>query len=360
MSIFRSMLVKVGLSERRKDGRISAHGLDVSYQAGLEQKRVKVKDISATGIYILTRERLQPGMAVDIILRKRGRLDGDLRREVRLRARCVRHGEDGMGLTFADEPARAADWSKSMAIASELMAGSHPVRLFRSTKALAFLMRIAPASEAQILPFFAGVSGEQAERIIDILIQAEELLVSHNAETKSAVSLSLLLRILDYGSKAPKETMQQSWAGLLASSCIDPSQNEAMGRLAILLSRLELEHLSILTAACTRAMRTGWQAGFVFPAPLDCPLDEVRNISGIRSPVAVERNLNHLYQLGLMGKTVRPFGCAQLDQVNMTPTALGLNLYAASCGDPALPEVLDQTSVKPELLLCPSTLEMAS
>lgn len=350
MSILRYVLVKAGLSERRKDGRIPARGLDVSYWNGLEHKRVKIKDISATGIYLITGDQLPPGTAVQLVLQKRGLLDRDARREVRLRARCVRQGEDGIGLTFADEPARAAEWSRSMAISAELHAGSHPVRLFRSTKALAFLMRITPGAEAQFLQLVGEISGEQAERMIDILIQADELLSSGSSERVAALSPTLLLRILDYGSRAHGENVQQCWAGLLASCCIHSQQDEDIGRLVILLSKLDRDHVAILTAAGSRAMRTGWQPGFVFSSPLVCSADEIRSLCGIRNPVAVERNLNHLYQFGLMEQTVRPLGCAQLEQVNVTPTAVGLKLYARCRGDADLPEVLEARS----------TLEMAS
>ena len=93
-------------------------------------------------------------------------------------------------------------------------------------------------------------------------------------------------------------------------------------------------------------MRAGWQEGFVFSSPLDCPADEITAITGIRNPEAVERNVNHLHQLGLMEKTVRPLGCAQLDLVNLTPTSLGLKLYARCCGDSDLPETQQSSELE--------------
>ena len=331
-----------------------ARGLDVSYWNGLEHNRVKIKDISATGVYLLTKDHLPIGTPLQLVLQKRGLLDRDSHREVRLRARCVRQGEDGIGLTFVEVPARAADWSKSMAIAAELHAGSHAVRLFRSTKALAFLMYIAPDAEAQFLQLIGENSGEQTERMMDVLILADELLSSRNSEPAVSLSPNLLLRILEYGSKANGNSLLQCWAGLLASCCVDRQQDDDIGRLVVLLSKLERDHFAILSAGCATAMRTGWQPGFVFSTPLVCSADEVRNLCGVRNPVAVERNLNHLYQFGLIEQTVRALGCAQLEQVNITPTPLGLKLYARSRGDVELPETLDVPSAKH------SALEMAS
>lgn len=346
MSILRNLLVKAGLSERRNDERLTAHGLEVSYWTGLEQKRVKVRDISATGLFLLTGDRWLPGTVVQLMMRKRGLLDKDSRPQVRLRARCVRVSDDGVGLTFVEDPARAAEWSRSMAIAAEVLAASHPIRLFRATKALAFLFRVSPAAEAQVLQLMKEISAERAEHMVAIVLQAEEMVVSRTASPRSGVSPTLVLRILEYGSRTSEERMQQCWAGLLASSCIEGTQDDASGRFVFLLSKLDRDHIAVLTAAGARAMRAGWQEGFVFSSPLDCPADEITAITGIRNPEAVERNVNHLHQLGLMEKTVRPLGCAQLDLVNLTPTSLGLKLYARCCGDSDLPETQQSSELE--------------
>lgn len=346
MSILRYVLVKAGLSERRNDGRVDARGLEVSYWTGLEHKRVKVRDISATGLFLLTGDRWLPGTVVQLTLQKRGLLDRESRPQVRLRARCVRAGDDGIGLTFADEPARAAEWSKSMALAAELLSSSHPVRLFRTTKALAFLLRVSPEAEAQAVHFISEISEERAEHAIEIILQAEESLAARNLAPRSGVSPGLLLRILEHGSKLSDERLQQCWAGILASTCLAGTPDDATGRFAVLLSKLDRDHVAVLTVACTRAMRTGWQQGFVFASELYAPLEEITNVAGIRNPVAVERNLNHLHQLGLMEKTVRPLGCAEFDQVNIKPTSMGLKLYARCCGDSELPEILNGSALE--------------
>jgi hypothetical protein len=349
MSIFRKLLVKAGLLENRKDDRLPARGLDVSYWTGLEQKRAKIKDISATGVYLFTPDRWPPGTIVQLTMQKRGLLDRETRPQVRLRARCVRLGDDGAGFSFVDEPARAAEWSKSMVIASKVLAAHHPVRLFRATKAIAVLLRISPPAEAQLLQLITEISGERTENLIEIVLQAEELVASRASTLRSDISPSLMLRILDFGSKSSDARMQQCWAGLLASSCFEGTQDDVTGRFVVMLSKLDRDHIAILTDACTRAMRVGWQNGFVFSSELYCPLEEITAVTGMRNPVVVERNLNHLHQLGLMEKTVRPLGCAELDQVNMTPTSFGLKLYARCCGDNEPPETLQRT-----------TLEMAS
>jgi hypothetical protein len=199
--------------------------------------------------------------------------------------------------------------------------------------------------EAQAVHFISEISEERAEHAIEIILQAEESLATRDLTPRSGVSAGLVLRILEYGSKLSDERVQQCWAGILASSCLEGTQDDATGRYAVLLSKLDRDHISVLTVACTRAMRAGWQEGFVFASELYAPLEEITNVAAIRNPVAVERTLNHLHQLGLMEKTVRPLGCAELDQVNITPTSMGLKLYARCCGDSELPKMLKSSAL---------------
>jgi hypothetical protein len=346
MSMLRNLLVWAGLSERRKDGRIPAHGLGVSYGTGRELKRAKVKDISATGIYLLTNDRLLPGTAVELTLQKRSLLDRESRLRVCLRARCVRWGDDGMGLTFAEAPETASEWSRSMAIAGKLPDASHPVQLFRVTKAIAFLLHICPAAEAEVPSLIRALNSERTERVIELLLHAEEMLASRGAEPNSGISSSLVLRILEYGSKVIDQQLLPSWAGLLVSSLLADAQDDAAIRFVILASKLDADHMAILAAACTRATRMGWEPGFVFSLPLQCPAEELRSITGIRNLTAVERDLNHLHQLGLMERTVRELGCAALEQVNMTPTVQGLKLYFKCCGYSDIPEAVESTPLE--------------
>lgn len=345
MAILRKLLVKAGLSERRKEERFPLRGLDVSYWTGREEKRVKAKNVSTTGIYLLTEDRWLPGTAVQLTLHKRGLLDRDSRIQVRIRARCVRAGEDGVGLTFIEDPALAENWTRSMVLANILQPDGHPVRLFRTTQAIAFLSQISPSAGDSFISLATGFCRERAERMIEILLQAEELIASAGKQNRSGVDSNLLLRILEDGSKAEDEQVRNGWAGLLASCCL-PQTQDSMLLFIALLSKLDRDHIAILNTACAWAVRTGWEPGFVFAVGCYRSADEIRRITGMRNLVAIEGNLNHLHQLGLIEKTDKPLGCAQLDQVNITPTGLGLKLYVRLNGHTDLAEALNRSALE--------------
>lgn len=347
MSFIANVLVKCGLAERRKDGRFAARSLEISYRAGSEQKRVKARDISTTGIYIFTQERWPPGTAVELTLQKRSLLGGDARPKVRLRTRCARLDDHGAGLTFVENPACADLWSNAMARAAEIAAESDPVRLFRTARALNFLLRVCPLAENAVARrMVEEFSAERVDRTVEFVLAAEELLAPQSCAISPVIAPAQLQRILEDGSKAAEAETQQLWAGLLAASCRDAQQTESASRFAALLSKLDSTHALILSAACSRAMRAGWKSGFVLRHDVYCTADEIRRITRLKDLVAIERHLHHLHFLGLIGETARPLGCAPLEQVNLTPTPLGLRFYFYCQTQTALPEALECTGLE--------------
>lgn len=342
MSFITHVLVKCGLAERRKDGRIPARGLDVFYRAGSEQKRVKARDISTTGLYIYTQERWPPGTVVELTLQKHSLFGGDARPKARLRTRCARLDDQGAGLTFVENPACADFWSDAMGKAAGIAAESEPVRLFRTARALTFLLRVCPsAQDAVVRRMVETFSAERVDRAVDFVLAAEDLLAPQGCAMSPVIAPALLQRILEDGSRAAEAETQQLWAGLLAASCSDAEHAESASRFAALLSKLDSTHALILEVACSRAMRAGWKSGFVLSHDLYCTADEIRRITRLKNLVAIERHLHHLHFLGLIGETAKPLGCAPLEQVNLTPTPLGLRFYSFCQTQTALPEALE-------------------
>ena len=339
MSFIRNLAVKIGLSERRKNERVPARGLEVSYWTGLEQKRARIKDISPTGIYLQANDHWLPGSSVVLTLQRKGLLERDFRLQVRLRARAVRFGNDGVGLVFVHEHIDTSAWVKLMARATTLIAHKDAVRLFRVTKAFAFLLRICPSAETQILKLIPEeMSSERAERAIEIVLQAEELLVSQNCTAGRSVDSSLLLHLLVEGSKAHDEQTRHCWAGLLATSSLDGSDEEESLSFVDLLSKLDSVHIPILAAAATRAMQAGWKPGLVFSQSLHCTANEIKKITGRRNLAQIERDLVHMHDLGLLEQTIKKILLAHIEEANITPTSLGLNFYARCSGQVEVPE----------------------
>lgn len=343
-----NLLKRGKTSERRMDGRTPAPDLDASYSTEQKQKKVRIKDISATGLYLLTEDPLQPGTDVELTLQKSSveegllePLDEEPRAKVHLRGKAVRVGEDGVGVAFEPAAPIAATWARLVGAVANLTGETDRVRLFRISKALAFVVQVSPQAEADVLQIITNrMSMEQAGRAIEIALAAEEIAAKHQVVLRHNVPEKLVLRILEDGSKVDEEQTRRMWAELLAVSCCEGAVDAVNLNYAALLSKIDAVQMRIFDAACRLAMRVGWEEEFKFHEDMNCSAEEIKKISHIQNLMGIERDLNHLFELGLLEQTERPVLCEQVERVNMAPTALALKLYARCKGQPEPPQKL--------------------
>jgi uncharacterized membrane protein (UPF0127 family) len=91
----------------RKAPREQFEGLTAFYWTGASPQAHAIRDISATGIYIITEERWYPGTLVLMTLTATGEDDKTEERSIVIQSRAVRWGSDGVGLKFVLPDARA-------------------------------------------------------------------------------------------------------------------------------------------------------------------------------------------------------------------------------------------------------------
>ncbi len=86
--------------EPRKNQRLSLPGLTAYFWTGATPVPHTIRDISYTGLYVVTEERWYPGTLVQMTLKKSG--DGGPKTEhsIALHAKALRWGNDGVGLEF--------------------------------------------------------------------------------------------------------------------------------------------------------------------------------------------------------------------------------------------------------------------
>jgi len=91
----------------RKAPREQFEGLTAFYWTGASPQAHAIRDISSTGVYIITEERWYPGTLVLMTLTANtGSENGD-ERSIVIQSRAVRWGSDGVGLNFVLPDARA-------------------------------------------------------------------------------------------------------------------------------------------------------------------------------------------------------------------------------------------------------------
>lgn len=84
----------------RKAPREASPGLAAYYWTGASPKGHTIRDISATGLYVVTEERWYPGTLILMTLQDGGYEAEGVERSIAVHSRAVRWGSDGVGLQF--------------------------------------------------------------------------------------------------------------------------------------------------------------------------------------------------------------------------------------------------------------------
>ena len=84
----------------RKAPRMDSPGLAAYYWTGAAPQARNIKDISNTGLYVVTEERWYPGTLVLMTLQRTDIGEESLERSISVHSRAVRWGNDGVGLQF--------------------------------------------------------------------------------------------------------------------------------------------------------------------------------------------------------------------------------------------------------------------
>lgn len=228
---------RVESPERRNDERVATRELHMLYSTGMEQKRAEIKNISFTGVYLLTENRWSLGTPLTLTLQRVMLESRDSNSQVRLQARVVRQGDDGVGLTFVPEYIGTTEWLDLMHKAASLIQENDAIRMFRMTKALAFLLRVSPAAEGEILRLLTEeLADERTERALNIVLKAEAMVASKSSSLKTGVSPDLTLRILGDASQNDDERAEPFWVGMLAALSVDGVDDTVTLSLGVLLS----------------------------------------------------------------------------------------------------------------------------
>lgn len=301
---------------------------------GTSFRQHTIRDISATGIFLITTERWPQGTQMALTLHRTGAQGAKAEDQITLQARVVRWGEDGVGLALnLPQSVDPQLWVNLVEIGWQESAPDDLVSPFKYAKALSFLTRICAASgSAARNAVREGLSSLRRAHIIEIALMAENLLSAWPYTETPCAQPGLIVRILQDGSWADDELVQQCWAGLLATACSGDTPVEQHLRLVSLLSQLTAMHIHVFNSICTKANKMLSDDGTVTAMHVDCTPDELMKFSGSRDPQRIDRDLEHISDFGLLEKRIKSSFFVQESEINVTPTCLGLELYARCHG----------------------------
>lgn len=302
--------------------------------------RNAVRDISATGAFLLTREHANLGALLSLTMQHEGPLELSSARRITTMVRVARVEDDGIGIEFvvpADVDARR--WSALIESLTEQARPADMLTFLRMVEAVRFLSRICPQASEDFEQLFRGrLSNHKIANAVGIANRAETLLAPDPAAGQLRADPALILRILEVGSCLDEEGMRNQWAGLLSVCCRADGPSDADLLLVDLFAQLTTAQVRIVTSICARA-RQGLADGGVFSAvPTGFKTEELAFGISLRE-AQIERDLEILSEIGLVRKGFDDSRALLMsDTIELAPTALALELDCRCHGHRGKPE----------------------
>ncbi len=228
-------------AERRSAGRRPLpDNFSVFRWNGSQLTEEPVKDISSTGLYILTEERWPTDTLLSLTLQRPGPLELNPERRIEVQAKVVRSGKDGVGLAFHfQDDSETRQW---VSLREHLIEQTKPedmLSLVRLVEAVAFLSWLCPGEAGKVRELLDGrLSQHKLANTVAIALKAESLLVGEPIADKRRANPDLVIRILEDGSCSDEDWLKDFWGGLLATCCAVDAREESSLFLIESLSRL--------------------------------------------------------------------------------------------------------------------------
>lgn len=156
-------------AERRPGSQFAAY-----YYCDSTLREDPVKDISSSGVYILTKERWIRGTEIFLTLQNSGPLERSRERRITTKARVIRWGNDGVALAFVvtDDPI-AREWNELVESLVEQAKLADMEDLVRMVEALAFLNQVCSGAVEVMELFRARLSSHKLRNAVEIALKAQ-------------------------------------------------------------------------------------------------------------------------------------------------------------------------------------------
>ena len=326
------------LPERRSIIRLLSQGLVAYTDDSDKTKPTEVRDVSPTGLYLRTEERWSAGDVVSLLLQRKGATEEDREKRVCVEARVVRCDEGGVGMSWLwSEGVEFEPWKRVHTKRSEETDADYFLRELRLARALGFLRQICPALLEELkLALHKRLSNKRIANAVEIAPKSLEMLGPGGRAVNQQVHPDMVRRIVESGSWTDDDWIRQWWAGLLVSSCSADAPDTSNSVFIDLLAKLMPAHLRVLAFACRKGTELIEAGASAATLEVYCTSEEL--IEAVASPSLsrIHQTMGQLSSLGLLAESNKPSYVAVTDKVKtrVTPTALGLKMYARCQGHP--------------------------
>jgi hypothetical protein len=321
---------KLGYAEKARAERITPSGFTARRRDRPGSKPAAVRDISVTGLQVQTEERWPVEELVSLTIEAERLAEGKDRAEPRINvdARVARHAEDGVGLRFVlPEGIDPNLWKALLTGAMVLEGKKDALYTFRVLRTVLFLTRICHADARDNILMLGGeLDQHRTTRAMEIACRAEELLELEPNADKLRADPELVRSILRFGSWADGLT-EQLWAGLLATTCSVDGKDKSNSRFVDMMASVTNTQCRILLVGCSKGMKLKEQGGESADARAVFSPEQMVRLSGMVDVGRIGSDVAYMFNAGLLEKNFDFTSYLPAESFDITPTALGLELY---------------------------------
>jgi hypothetical protein len=305
---------------------------------------VSIKDLSSTGLYLLTEERWPLGELISLTLQVQGQPENSSEFQIPVQARVSRYGKDGIGLSFVLPPGLDAKlWGVLVRNAVLLTDSKSVLSTFKILRTILFLNRLCQAAADESILLVGGELDEsRTDCALEIALRAEKLLAFEPGASRMHAPPPLVASILKNGSWAIDDVTKQLWAGLLSTSCSVEGTDESGNAFVDLLIHLTPVQSLVFVAACSRAMAFITEHETL---PLDRIIltpEEMFRMTDTNNISRIAIDITYLFHAELIEKSFDFTSYLPAENFDLTPTRLGLDLYKRCKGDYAIHYLLER------------------
>lgn len=329
LSSWKHALQRLSEPEQPRAERWPATGLSALYVIDSVSKPVGIKDVSASGIYLLTEERFPAGETVNLILHLEGEPENSSDLQISVQTRAAWQGEDGVGVEFVLPPGMNPDLCGALVRDIVSLTDRDQVReVFRTLRTSLFLYRLCEAQADEAILLLGGqLDTDRTATLFKIAFAAENLLTAKPDAGRMRAHPKLVANILREGSWAPDELTLKLWAGLLASSCSVDAPDDSSQIFVDLLVHITPTEARILLLACERALSAGPGPENSASASIILSPREMVHLTGVHDLTRNATDLAYLFNLGLIQSVFDFTSYRDIESFDITPSNLGLELY---------------------------------
>ena len=330
---WRRRLRKLGYPERPRAERRDPSGLVGAYRFELTHKQGRIKQISTTGLYLITADRWPIGELIPLAMHREESLEKLPEFQINVQVRVASHGTDGVGMGFVlPEKMDPSLWEFLVKNADAEVQTEHISLLFRMVRAVLFLCRLCPSGAEEAIGLLGKKLDEsRTSNALDIALEAEKRVDLSPDAGLIRCHPDTVATILREGSWSNDELMRMLWAGLLVSSCAEGTE-ESNRECVELLVQLTPAQARILAAGCTRAKELAVGTESASPCQIVVTPEQMIQISGIYDLYRNATDVSYLHNFGLIEKVFDFTTYLPKDGFNITPSKLGLELFGRCQG----------------------------